>query len=317
MIYRRQLVFKWLSFLAAIILMCGSATAQVLTSSPDGLVQAESIKVMSYNTYYVFDHGEQIEAGKRWVRSMRPDVVALQELTNIKAETLQGLAEGWGHEYSSLLKTRGFSVGLTSRWPIDDIEKRLDGMHHGFLHAKSNGIHFFVVHLSPFLWEKRSQEAQIIVSRVKPLLQAQESVVVLGDFNAHSPDDAAWLGRDARLMDKMRASDENNDHVQNLDNGQIDYSLIEVFLGTGLVDSAKGQVPDTQAARTSFPTGIFGDKKTSVVTGQRIDYILLSPDLAKRLEETEIIKQGAVNLISDHYPVVAKLSASVNEDKRE
>ena len=71
----------------------------------------DTLRVMSYNTWYVFAKGKEQPAGKAFVKSQTPDVVALQELTNIKPEKLQEFATAWDHPHSSLLKTNGFSVG--------------------------------------------------------------------------------------------------------------------------------------------------------------------------------------------------------------
>lgn len=67
-------------------------------------------------------------------------LVGLQELCNYTPEKLQEDAEKWGHNYLILLKEQGYSVGLTSKFPIEVKEKIFDGMHHGALHCKTAGI---------------------------------------------------------------------------------------------------------------------------------------------------------------------------------
>lgn len=264
----------------------------------------DTLRVMSYNTWYVFAEGKEQPAGKEFVKSYTPDVVALQELTNIKAEKLQEFATAWNHQHSSLLKTKGFSVGMTSRWPIEVIEKRLKEMHHGYLHAKSHGIHYFLVHLSPFKWEVRQRESGIISAKVKALLAKKERVIVLGDFNAVSATDKKWLDADKELVRKMEGSDAKHGHVQNLKEGKLDYSVMESFFNSGLVDTAKNHVPAGAAHRMSFPTGIFTDKKTPPGKGKRIDYILSTDDLYQNVKSCVIVREGVVNKISDHYPVI-------------
>ncbi|MDC0302564.1 endonuclease/exonuclease/phosphatase family protein [bacterium] len=264
----------------------------------------DTLRVMSYNTWYVFAEGNAQPAGKEFVRLQSPDVVALQELTNIKAAKLQGFAAAWGHRHSCLLKTRGFSVGMTSRWPIEVIEKRLEDMHHGYLHAKSHGIHYILVHLSPFKWETRKREAEIITGKAKILIQKKEKVIVLGDFNAVSTADKKWLEADDDVIPKMMKNDAKHDHVQNLRDGNLDYSVMESFFKSGLVDSAKDHVPGDAAHRMSFPTGIFTDRKTPPEKGKRIDYILSSADLYRMVKSSVIVRKGIVNKISDHYPVI-------------
>lgn len=262
------------------------------------------LRVMSYNTWYVFAKGQEQDAGCEFVLSQTPDVVALQELTNIQPEKLQQLASRWGHENSSLLKTSGFSVGLTSRWPIETIERRLAKMHHGYLHAKTNGVHYFVVHLSPFKWEVRKREAGILLTKIKPLIENKERVIVLGDFNAHAANDSTWLKGDEKLIRDLKKSDEQHEHVENLRDGRINYSVMELFLTSGLSDTTETHLPKTAAKRSTFTTGIWTDKETAPKTGQRIDFILASQAMQAQVQSSKIVRQGIVNKISDHYPVI-------------
>ena len=116
-------------------------------------------------------------------------------------------------------------------------------MHHGYLHAVTEGVHYFVVHLSPFKWEVRSREAKIILKQVVGLLEAGNEVVVLGDFNAFTPDDRQWLQANKDLIPKMKESDQEHGHVENLKEGAIDYSVMELFLDSGLRDTSKRFLP--------------------------------------------------------------------------
>ncbi|YCM43374.1 endonuclease/exonuclease/phosphatase family protein [Verrucomicrobiaceae bacterium 227] len=265
---------------------------------------ADNLRVISYNTWYVFNHGKETEAGKTWLKTQKPDLVALQELTNIKPERLQALGESWHHQYSALLKSSGFSVGLTSRFPIETVEKGTENMHHGFLHARSGGIEIFVVHLSPFKWEVRQQEANILTSKIKPLLDAGKKVIMMGDFNALSPADAPILDQDQGTMESTKKGDAEHDHIQNLKNGKFEYGVMQTFFHAGLIDAAKGQLPPTPQERMSFPTGVLIDQKTVPQKGQRVDFILTGPKLHKLIKKMSIPRNGELNIISDHYPVV-------------
>ena len=178
-------------------------------------------------------------------------------------------------------------------------------MHHGFLHVKTAGVHYFVVHLSPFKWEKRQEEATILLQSIEPLLEAEQSVIVLGDFNSWSSDDRKWLESDQNgLLAKKKKSDTQHSHVQNLKGNSFDYEVLNKFLKSGLADTAKGHLAETFASRTTFPTGVFTDKKNAVTIGERIDFILASDGLANRVVRFEIPTSGAVNRIADHYPVI-------------
>ncbi|MFD2159678.1 endonuclease/exonuclease/phosphatase family protein [Rubritalea tangerina] len=265
-----------------------------------------TLRVMTYNIWHVFAKGKEVEAGCQFIKEQSPDVVALQELTSIKPERLQELASNWEHPHSSLLKTNGFSVGLTSRWPIEVVEKGFSGMHHGYLHAKTNGVHYFVVHLSPFKWEVRHREADLLCKKIAPLLRQNESVIVLGDFNALTPDDRRWLESkdNANLLESKLQTDARHAHVQNLKGGKFEYGVLQKFHELGLVDTAKNHLPEKVEARLTSPTGVWDDKKTAVKKGQRIDFILASKDLYRKVKGCKIITEGEVNKISDHYPVI-------------
>ncbi|MEA3360956.1 MAG: endonuclease/exonuclease/phosphatase family protein [Thermodesulfobacteriota bacterium] len=143
--------------------------------------------IVSYNVLYGFNHGKRLKLGADWINEQKPNVVALQELNGFNKKKLEETAALWGHRYSEILKERGFPVGLTSREPIETIEKRLKGMHHGFLHCKTSGMNFIVVHLAPFDFRKRQKEAYAICAKVRDLIESNEMFVVLGDFNAVSP----------------------------------------------------------------------------------------------------------------------------------
>ncbi|MGC6465609.1 MAG: endonuclease/exonuclease/phosphatase family protein [Akkermansiaceae bacterium] len=264
----------------------------------------KTLRVMAYNIWYVFAKGKAQAEGKQWVASQTPDVVALQELTDIQPEKLQELATAWNHPHSALLKTKGFSVGLTSRLSIEVVEKKVQGMHHGFLHATVEDIHYFIVHLSPFHWEVRSREARTLLERIKPLLDQNKDVIVLGDFNACSSADRTWLEQNKTLLEKITASDQKYEHHQNLREGRFDYSVMQQFFDAGLTDTTLAFLPEKASHRLSYPSGILKNEKTAPEQGERIDFILTGRSLADKVERSTIVTDGIVNQLSDHYPVI-------------
>jgi exonuclease III len=60
-----------------------------------------------------------------WIKDQGADIVALQELGNYTSGKLEEDARIWGHSHSVLLKTTGYSVAITSRYPIEVREKIL------------------------------------------------------------------------------------------------------------------------------------------------------------------------------------------------
>lgn len=294
-------------------ILLSAALLLLSTACHSGRLDADSaeparLRVLTYNVLYVFDHGKEVEAGSAWIRGQAPDIVALQELTNISPERLGELAAGWEHEHSALLKTSGFSVGLTSRHPIEVLERIEGDLHHGCLHAQVEGIHLFVVHLSPFRWEVRQMEADLLLPRIEPLRAEGRDVLVLGDFNALSPADRSLLEAQPELLAKHRASDAEHAHVENLRDDKFDYTVMERFLSAGLQDAVLLFVEESRASRWTFPTGIrSGDKSTAPTGGSRIDFILASPSVSSTVAGAAVVRDGVVNRTSDHYPVVVDL----------
>lgn len=271
----------------------------------------DTLRVATYNTYYVFAKGKQVTAATRWLASQFLDLVALQELTNITHERLAELGAGWGHKHTELLKTEGFSVGLTSVLPIEIIEGVTEGMHHGYLHARVAGIHIFVVHLSPFRWAKRTAEAEILSAKIQPLLEEGADVLVLGDFNAESRTDQRFLAAQPMLLKKARASDIEHSHVENLRNNEFDFSVMRRFTDAGLVDAALPFLEQSREHRLTFSTGIWDEgQDTPPKGGTRIDYVLASQSLAQSAVSAFTPRHGVVNKTSDHYPVLIEFHRS-------
>ena len=106
-----------------------------------------TLKVINWNVLYGFNHNKAISQGIRWIKGVDSDVVALQELNGINVNSLKNMAKQWGHE-CGYPKRRGLSCWAHITKPIEVIERKVKGFHHGYLHAKTSGIHFFVVFLA-------------------------------------------------------------------------------------------------------------------------------------------------------------------------
>ncbi len=275
-----------------------------LTSASD---HPDTLRVATYNTYYVFSKSKQVTAATQWLAAQAPDLVALQELTNITDDRLVELAAGWGHDHSALLKTDGFSVGVTAALPIEVIERTIEGLHHGCLHVRVADVHVFIVHLSPFRWTTRTTEADILLAKIRPLLAQDADVLVLGDFNALSPADRAILAAQPSLLQKALDSDAAHDHVENLRDGSFDFSVMQRFLQAGLEDAALPFLEQSRGKRCTFPSGYWTEgQATPPTSGTRIDHVLASRSMAASAVSAFVFRHGDVNKTSDHYPVVVE-----------
>lgn len=266
--------------------------------------QAEPLHILTYNVLYGFNHGKAPEIGAKWIAEQKPDIVALQELNGFKKGSLEKIAKKWNHNHSVILKEKGFPVGLTANSEITIIEKRLNGMWHGYLHCKVKGMHVFVVHLSPSQHAFRMKEATLLCAKAKPLLDAGETVLLLGDFNCNSPLDQKWL--DARP--KMEEINDEKTAKRRAGNADPDSAVMSQFLALGLIDLVHTNQPSIELQRGTFATRVLPQYRTDEQRKNktwRIDFILSDPTLAKRCSSARIPRDKEVDLISDHYPVEA------------
>ena len=269
-------------------------------------------KVITYNIWNGFDWGKDTLRRtklQQWVNEQKPDIFALQELCNYTPEKLEEDAKSWGHGYSVLLKKSGYSVGLTSRYPIEVKEKIRKGMHHGALHCKTNGIDFLVVHLHPGSIKRRREETKILLDKLNEIGKASSKIIVLGDFNAHSPFDAHLYDPEGELLNRLRKSNEGKGLDGNVVNGDLDYSVMAGFLSFPLYDVTR-KFTAGMAERGSFPARVLGPVNNETVQQlesrmERIDYILVSPELEPKCVDAQVCNGEQNWLLSDHYPVIA------------
>lgn len=270
----------------------------------------KNLKVISYNIWNGFDWGKDLDRKTKfidWVNTQNPDVFALQELCGYTQEKLLADAKKWGHNYAEILKTSGYSVGITSKEPIKVKEKILDDMHHGGLHCNVYGIDIFVIHFSPFSHQKRREEAKIIMDKLSKLSTGQNKYLVLGDFNALSPFDAHLYKDKTGLLEERRTSEIEHDHVRNLLNDELEYGVLGSLLGYPLIDVVQ-KFTTSWEDRLSCPTQVFESEKGEgrPKNATRIDYILSSPFLATKCVNAGVLNKKDTYYLSDHYPVMAE-----------
>jgi len=244
------------------------------------------LKVVNWNVLYGFNHNKAINQGADWLNEQAPDVVAFQELNGISEKQLIEIARKWDHVDAAMNKETGFPVGLTSKQPIEVIERASKGYHHGFLHCKTYGIHFFVVHF----WPGKFHEADLILDRIKPLLTKNEKVIILGDFNGCSRRDETF-----QAFVKMRT---------------IDYTFVDKVEVQRFVDIIHKHDPE---AKISCPSPITiprwsKDIEELKMKQYRIDFVFADELLAKDSISGTISRSEVLDMISDHYPVVVEFN---------
>lgn len=254
----------------------------------------ENLKLLSYNVLYGLQNNDTIKSMYvDWVKQINPDIVAYQEMNDFTQKTLEAFAAEYGHSYAVLSKTEGFPVALTSKYPIVNVEKVIDNMHHAYLCANINGLNVVVIHFSPFSYEKRQKEVAEIIAKAK-LFPQNSKVAIMGDFNAMAEIDAPNYSTE--MLQTRKDSEAKDSRRRNLNNGNFDYSITNAMLNAGYSDLLK-------KFHKEFKYTI-GSKKYRSKYLSRIDFVWANENLAKHATSAEVIYDDATEQMSDHYPLL-------------
>jgi len=249
----------------------------------------ETFKIVNWNVLYGFNHKKSVKQGANWIKKQAADVVALQELNGHNQVGFKELASEWRHDHAAILKKGGFPVGLTSNQPIEVIERRVKDFHHGYLHCKTHGIHFFVVHF----WPGKYWEADWILDKTAPLIERGEKIIILGDFNGNSRKDEDFLIANATLRKR-------------------DYTFVDKVEAKGFVDIVHKHDPE---AKISQPSSITiprwtKDLKELKLKRYRIDFVFADKSFAEQSHSGTISLAREIETISDHYPVIVEFNGA-------
>lgn len=259
------------------------------------LVSAQSeFKVLSYNVLMGLQQDSLIqEEYQEWVRKIDPDIVAYQEMNKFTQRGLEQFAGRYGHPYAVISKLDGFPVALSSKYPIVNVQKVVDNMWHAYLYANVNNIHVFVIHFSPFSYEKRQHEMRQVLAHAA-LLPQDEKIIIMGDFNSLSQQDEQY--HTPEMVQAMLEREKKEDHIRNLNNGKIDYTVMNAIREAGYEDVF---LLKNDRLVSSVPTKKYGEPST-----RRIDFIWTNPVLSECVVSSAIIQDATTDHISDHYPVL-------------
>jgi len=265
--------------------------------------ESDNLKIISYNVWYGFTQvPERKKTWIAWMNEQGPDIVSLQELNEYTHQKLSEDARSYGHSYSVLLKEEGFPTGITSRYPIEDIKIIKEGFHHGLLRVRIEQIYFYVIHLHPSNWETRKNEIKQILRNIDEL-PPDSQLILAGDFNTFSPLDSIYYSH-GRLEPFFNDRDSLYDE-KNLNNGKLDYSVIQEVMDFGLIDLEASSRSSSYKFSGSFPTSV--EKEGEHGDQRRLDYVFASKNLANKLTTANIIASDTALILSDHLPVVIEL----------
>lgn len=278
---------SWCAALLLLAALPGAAAEPAQAPKP--------LKVIGYNVLIGFNHGAKLKETAEWLTRQDPDVILFQEIARQDSESFAELAKLWGHSYAAVAKPgTDYSIALTSKRPFEMIETRTDGFHHGYVLAKIDGIYYMSIHLSPFKYKVRIGETALYMERLKPLLDAGEKVIVMGDFNNPSPYDREKYDRNEALLAARRKTDAQFEHIENLNNGNFDYQAVQQLLDGGLEDVCYFYMKDHHITPR---------------VGFRIDLALLSRNLLPAVASAYVDTSDydLFKSLSDHFPVIVTL----------
>lgn len=259
-----------------------------------------NLRVLAYNVWYGFTKvPDRKPTWLDWMKTQEADVVLLQELNEYSPEMLKKDAAFWGHPHTVLLKEEGFPTGITSSYPLEDVQKTVEGFHHGLIRARIKNVYFYCIHLHPSNWEVRKREIHLILEDIKGLPKNAD-VVLAGDFNTFSPHDRAFYSH-GKLEPFFVMLDERDDAL-NLRDGQLDYSVLQTLMDAGFTDlEARMRKPD-YTFTGSFPTLI--EKAGEHGDLRRLDYVFSNSKLTSQVRRASIIADDTTQILSDHLPVI-------------
>ncbi|MVZ62496.1 endonuclease/exonuclease/phosphatase family protein [Sphingobacterium humi] len=279
----------------------------------------EELCILSYNVMHGFEGDSSImNRYKTWIQQeVKPDIILYQEMNGFSKEKLASFAASYGHPYTAILNTESglnptHPLAISSKFPIKDVEFKIDDMWHGYLMAKVANLHIMVTHMAPFTVKDRQRDVQTILKRIHQL-PGKANILVAGDFNALARSDADHYGPTLlKSLQKLEGRLEPKSgtaivkyrtiYRNNLTDGQIDYTVTDAMLAGGLKDTFREK---NKNFKHSAPIKANMTKKS---TPRRIDYIWTNETLLKKVKSIDIIHDDYTEAISDHYPVLIKIS---------
>lgn len=262
------------------------------------------VRVMDYNIadgmwYDQYNHYDRFV---EWMQGQNSDILAVCEgathwnehkktvskelMPRYLPDSLDLLAKRWGHPYTVVGPYQdNYPVAFTSKYPIDVVQRIGDGLSHGALHVKINGINYVVLHLWPQRYSMgdktksdnrgeafRVQEMQRILDAtiLNPKYAEEKHWMMMGDFNSHSPLDSAFHGK-------------RNYDVHNLVRNAYPHDAIgDLHSGTFVPSTAGGKV--------------------------RIDFIYSTKEIFDAMTRAESPRDAFTALASDHLPVIVEFA---------
>jgi exodeoxyribonuclease-3 len=235
-------------------------------------------------------HG-RLDAIAEVIGRERPDILALQELRGLD-RSLAGRVGMTAYVAGSVF---GQPVAVLVRPPLSieaarPVRWRL---HHAAAVVRvttgAGPLTVVSTHLNPFSPYRRMREARWLAARFG---SRRRPVLLAGDLNSLDPD-TDHTSELARLGDRYRRRHLAAD-------GTVDTRAIAAFTGGHFTDlwAAVGEGDGATA-----PTSEGGGPEFS---GMRLDYLMATRPVARLAVRARVVRGGAAEYASDHYPVLAE-----------
>jgi exodeoxyribonuclease-3 len=255
-----------------------------------------SLRLLTWNI--LNGGGDRLPAIIEVVREVRPDIWAVQELRDFRRygwkrlDDLAAAVEMTAHPARSLF---GQPVAVLTAPALRVLGHHAVTwrLHHAastvVVETSSGPLSVTSTHLTPYRPYRRMREARWLAAR---LASRGGLAVVAGDLNGLAPgvpgeDHAAALAAMPPVYRRRHVGPD----------GVADTRAVGAFLDAGFTDLGRGAGPTVPTAGLRGPE--FG--------ATRLDHVLASPPLAARARDLRVIRGGAADHASDHYPVRVEL----------
>ncbi|MGN9809877.1 endonuclease/exonuclease/phosphatase family protein [Micromonospora sp. BQ11] len=246
--------------------------------------------------------GDRTDAIVGVVTDLRPDLLLLQELRGFdRGDMLGGFAGRVGMHSHLARACFGQPVAVLVRPPLRvlDAGRVRRPFHHAAARVRvatsAGPMTVLSTHLYPYSGGRRRTEADWLAAAVR---RSRDSLALLGgDLNTLDPaSDHAERLATMPMFYRRR-------HLRR-DRRTVDTRAVSRLLDAGLVDLWAARAGDAaEADGRTVPTRHGGTE----FVGARLDYLLATAPVVPLTRSVRVVRGGAADVASDHYPVVADL----------
>lgn len=232
----------------------------------------------------------------------RPDILALQELRDFRRDQrMRRFAAAVGMRAYLARECCGQPVAVLVRPPgqVAKVAPLRRLFHHAvarvIVTTTDGPLSVLSAHLDPYRAGRRRLEAGWVAGACGG--DPDRMVLLMGDLNSLDP----WSDHTERVG-RLPAVYRSRHLRRGM--SEVDTRAISVLDRAGLVDlfrhvgvGEQHTVPTTAGGGVEF-------------TGMRLDYLFASPRLAERVQWCRVLRGGATESASDHYPLLAEINLS-------